>query len=393
MKPILIKVMICFSFLLFFSNALSATAVEWTGDGDGIFWSDPNNWDTGAVPDFGSEVVLPENSGQIYFDVEFASLSTLIIHSGVKLRILESNSLYLSIDDYLLFPYDTITLVNRGHLQNDGQLFIFNGIGGGIWNYGTIINTGHLHVRNFLTASLYNSGTVENINNGVMELFSFENEAIIARGTFYNNAIINTIGEQSGSNSGIAVYGNFMNDLNGEINIRYSIRGLYVAFNGSMVNLGHIEIEGDNYYNSFINVQSEGSFLNGNTGQLSLNNGQAMHGISIGENCSFTNEGNLEIRSVDSEYGIYVSESGTFTNLENGASPTIGVFNDGEVENSGVINISDALVGIENNFTFNNLEGGSLQISAIEDHGIYNGYSAEFKNEAASIRCMWRYCL
>ena len=60
----------------------------WNGDGDGINWSDPDNWDTDMVPGSSDEVKIEIDSTVIQSGENFA-IQSLNLTNGARLNIEE----------------------------------------------------------------------------------------------------------------------------------------------------------------------------------------------------------------------------------------------------------------------------------------------------------------
>jgi len=371
MKPILMKANLCFSFFIFFISSLSATPVFWNGNGDGVFWNDPDNWSTGEVPGYGSDVELPQNFGQIYYNEENTIIASLDILSGTDLRILEGNTLHL----YKLLPDNSTnySIENHGHFQNDGHVIIYNETGGGIQNHENFQNFGILDVTNFLHHSLWNSGLFENLNGGTMELSSSDRNSIYSQQTFYNNGDIFLYESDSGL-GGINVNSDFLNDINGTISIGSIEGGITII--GNFRNKGHIEFSEWNYATSSIVLSSNGNFINESSGHLIIDGYQNNQSIFLGDGCFFTNAGHVELNNEESSWAVYINGLATFTNLENATlemkSEMTVVLNYGDFKNSGMVTISNAQTGILNYSSFINHQGGIIEISDSSFNGITN---------------------
>jgi len=384
MKPILMKAMICFIFFLLVINTLFATAINWTGDGDGVYWSDPANWNTGTVPVSGSYVELTQDSGEIYYDMGYSVIANLIIESGSELQILADNILRVryNTNDIPLYYY---AVDNHGILQNNGELNVYNAEGAGIRNNNTIDNYGLLNIFNLHGSSIFNLGEANNFTNGRMHLRSRNGTSINSIGSFYNDGEIHLY-EHESDGGGIHSQGDFINNLNGEILFGASNRGLIVS--GYLENAGLIEFEDGNYSLSNIDLRTNASFLNKSSGDLIINSNQNIVGISILAGCFFTNMGQIEFNNNGGTFSaIVIFETGTFVNMTNGnleiQDVMDGLVNLGEFENNGIISISNADTAIINNSLFKNQGGGLIEVTDILSQGIDN--SGHFINEDATL--------
>jgi len=386
MRPIFMKTFFCISFSFLFIKSLSALPVYWVGNGDGINWSDPENWNMGVIPGFTSDVTIPPNSGQIYYDMQNQYIASLSISDGNEFRILAGKTLNLLENepvDYYFEDPDRYLISNRGSLQNDGQLILFNARGGGIYNDSNIENFGTVRITNHRGRSIWNLGSFNNIENGVLELYSHGSEYINTGSRFYNNNEI-FLFESGPETDGIFIDGFFTNDIQGVIHLDLLQDGILI--DGQMRNMGNIDCSKQH---NAIHLLEFANFINDSTGQLNINGCQSNFGISMRSHSFFTNNGNIEIINAESERGITIDQLAIFINNESISIECdnfcTAINNQGIFENNKLLTISGANYGISNNSYFTNKDEAIIEISDCTNMGIYNFIGGEFENEAATI--------
>ena len=84
-------------FMAFLSVSLSAVAQkEFTGEGDGYSWIDPNNWSDNSVPEQGDDIYISGFSVYIdYSDVVYGTLNLSYAHLATQSSIMLSGDLYV----------------------------------------------------------------------------------------------------------------------------------------------------------------------------------------------------------------------------------------------------------------------------------------------------------
>ncbi len=220
------------------AQASIPSPVVWTGDGDGVNWSDAANWLSGVKPTqndcCGGVINIFGNGVTVHLDENFAGFFVLNIGEGVTLIIdseitmthngfdipatinndgtlvvevggildnrgtLNNNGIIINngdIDNDFSFSF----LSNDGVINNNGDIYVGGGaafnnnISGtvnnnvdgfiGIGNFGSsslnnfgVINNDGL-IRNDVIINNFGSGVINNNDGGVIENFSFETEA------------------------------------------------------------------------------------------------------------------------------------------------------------------------------------------------------------------------
>jgi len=94
----------------FFSfNSIQATTITWLG-GDSA-WDNPSQWDTGTVPSYGDDVIIPSGYVRIY-NGDFETATSVEVQSAARLRIYGGGTLEIS------------GAVNNDGLHNMGRVYI-----------------------------------------------------------------------------------------------------------------------------------------------------------------------------------------------------------------------------------------------------------------------------
>ena len=94
---------LCWLGIAFSSSAQLQLNATWTGNGDAINWSDPNNWDTTTVPcNFEStvefDVTIPDNSSVTFDVIDPCEIKTFTLRNDATLKLLEDTSLTVLAD-------------------------------------------------------------------------------------------------------------------------------------------------------------------------------------------------------------------------------------------------------------------------------------------------------
>ena len=238
-----------------------ADTTYWHGEGDGVNWSDPQNWSTNTVPSNNDTIIINGSSVKhsvVHLDINVTTISFLYItiDSNSTLEIEKKSNLILrnffsnygtinnfgnvtivfngepfqlgEIDNHGIFNNNGIvhnlayfdnfaTVSNDGLIVNNGLLYqvgIMN-------NNGLLNNTGFAQIEDFVTdATIVNSGSMNNKKLLVSDGLIYNNQD----GIIKNNGILNNIGFE-GFNF-LANKGLIENELNGIINNRVLLENL-----------------------------------------------------------------------------------------------------------------------------------------------------------------------
>ncbi len=283
--------------ILLFTTILavfSANAqLTWVGNGDGVSWNDPNNWDPDIVPTSTDDVTIPNG---------FSVVSQG--SSACKSLLLEGT---------LEIQWGRMTLYNGASI-----------------NTGTLINKDEFIMNS--AAAFTNNGTFTNMVPGEISGGSFTNGA---SGTFSNTGSFMTGLTNNGSfdnNGGIFSgslnnNGSFTNRNNGDFKhygtgtntqtLTNENNTLFFIFFGGFTNSGTIQ------NNGYLRTETSSSFINNGT----INNNNSLHFQSPMIN-------NDSIINAVSKYIIFNISSPPFNN-------------NGVVQNSG----SFQFIGLNNNST------------------------------------------
>ncbi len=371
----------------------SAVTVTWTGNGDGITWEDPLNWNTGQKPTTMQDVVIIADS---------VSMSSL--HSVNSLRIVDgalhisstalfqtngsrntnpfyaltlvSSSLYVSGEYYIINSQSVMAIdessrlviesggqidvdggsgqngvVNSGllHIKNNGALIIRNKqCNRGIHNNARVLNEGGIDIGGSgISESIFNYTEANFDNYGSLYLRNAANSAIknfAEDAAFFNNyssGIINV-------NSVIDSRGNFGNSgtilckSQEEDQFRIFEQGSYFQ-NFGLIKLCPTRLRSIATFNASLFVNEIGGRIETDDSCPAI----ASTGYKISVSASFHNYGNitLHLNHFSSGFGI----SSTFINdgivsIADAKSSSITIAETGYFENSnsGQINIVGA---------------------------------------------------
>ncbi len=363
----------------FFSQAQTAT---WTGNDDGTNWDVFGNWSFagGGGFDKSTAFTIPSN----------ATGPTTAFRPSIDIGSLnvESNAT-ATVPSGFTINVDGSSLSEKGIL-NDGSLT----------NAGGIIN-----VYDTAKDGIDNNGTFNNKAGGEINIDNSGGDGIdVGDGTFNNEGNIN-IGQITGNidNIGIKNESNFDNscEINinntGESGIHNMPTGIFtnssiinIGTNGSPSNIKTFGIQNENIFNNKGSISADhtmndgirntsGIFTNSATINIGLNGVVKKDGIDNNAG-TFNNNGtinteNTESNGINSESPFY--NKGTI-NIDNTGANGIAVEDD-IFTNAATINIGtngtlDNIVGhgISNTATFNNKNGGEINIDNTFLQGIAN---------------------
>ncbi len=312
-----------FSFILFFIllEMPQGLATTHTWLGGNAAWDDPNQWDTGTIPNETDEVIIPSGTARI-FPGDTGLANSLHVHQGANLRLYTGG--ILKITDAV----NTDAFFNEGRAYIYGELYITNvsrtsnlNTARGIYNvdffycssnaYVLLENIDNDAINNYTNGYFYNNG-------GTFDIYGLSNDGIYNRAFFGNTGTINIDANNSYPNKGIVNHGDFRNYPAGVIDIQgggaagfgnYSISSV----SNSLYNDGALSINNSNR----MGLENGGVFVNHRNGVLTTENSSSS---------GFYNQGSGE---VDNLGFIGSSNSGVF-----------GLFNLGEINNDGSIDIS-----------------------------------------------------
>lgn len=325
---------ICLVFLLL-KIELSASSITWDGGGDGISWSDAQNWDCNCLPNTSDDVSIPVffslsniqisgnysvNQLNCWSDLTVNSGSSLTTHAWTYFQpgstVTVNGILNFNNCDEIWFRADngfSSQLVNNGIINlTDSQLYFFSNNGIGV---PSLENNGTLIINNALSFILY---AINMDNNAVL---TNNTSGII---TISANLGLNMLG--AGTSALFENYGTFT--CNG-------ISSFRSTFNHST---------GVMNFNSFVNI-------------FDLYNRTPLEVYSI-----FTNEGEINLTNpqMNAYYGLVIQPTGTLN-----STGTLNIVAQRyPVENNGIAQISGNTVlnASSNNLSFGIRNLGSLTI-------------------------------
>lgn len=297
-----------FYFLLFSTfqiNITTAATITWNGNS--ASWEDPSQWDTGTVPTFGDDVIIPSGTARIYSGYS-AKVRSVHVENGAYLRIYSGG--VLSIDESI-----------SDGLYNEGRVYVYGDLG--------ITNTND---RGIFTNNYFYAAPGSNITTKTISGAALENGS---SGYFYNRG---TIDMYDLSGDGIINNDRFRN--NGEINIEVNVN-----IDDCILNLDDFR----NFSNGEINIEDGDGIQNGNSTNTSAHI-RNYGGIFLHD--SFEGLNNL---------GVFTNYDGAVLEVDN---PTFnGIINqaDAEIFNFGEIVVNEGFDGVLNRGYISN--SGDIQIN------------------------------
>ncbi len=352
-----------FLFAIIASQVLSAQNFIFDGDGDGMSWSDPANWNTNAVPTDSAYVTIPNGYSVVLDGPTDVLLNDLFVVEGGELTIPDSVVLRLVnfVDggdtrypinvEGLLINHGTILAENLIHLVMQVNVT-------GIFRNHGLVDVQHISPSTNQNAIFFNNNVIENYETGRFRFFdigrwSLDNrDSLINDGEWYvdsmskrtfvnegyveNNGLmvfkrLGPVGNdvaivQVGASQGFHNYGTikllelnrgiqFLNDtFYNHVNARIIADEIYnssiVSDNntGTFINDGSIKVS-----NAFDGIYIiKGDFVNAGSGKIHIEKTERF-GLGVVSGNEFLNEGRLQIYQTN-EAGIVTSISADFIN-------------------------------------------------------------------------------
>ena len=351
------------------------TKNAWIGN-ESSDWHDPANWSRNAVPDVNTDVRIRQATYDPIIS-DYATAKTILIHKGVSLTLVSGSTLDVS-------STGDNAIYNQGTITNNGSISLTDA-DDGLVNSGTIQNNGNLNINN-IVLGITNVGTFNNNSEGLVDISNSTNEGI------HNNGlgIFTNIGNIVISNSGTGIfnYKTFNNNNGGVINIdNTNSNGIYNP-GGSFTNESTINISNTNGHG----LQNSSNFINNLGGDIEISNTDASYDGIYNNSISANFDNYAQITISNTNNGISQYWGGDFSNhatgeiyIDNTSSSGI-LHNSPSFNNSGSIHIgataSIGAYGIQNQNTFNNNADGVINIDNTADDGIIHE-SGTFTNAAA----------
>jgi len=412
------------SILLLSNAALCSTWIGGTGN-----WSNPNNWDTGQIPNVNDQVYIFSGTVNVHKNAACSRLALypgaqLTIHEEVSLEVFGNSGLYFVELDGTVKIFGQLIVSNiafsfspnygikiGGNIENNGLIktegladkgiditasgvlenemdIIIEGAQFGLMVQGTLINRNSIEVHDVEEHGIRNLGTFDNSNGHIL----IDNAGNVG---FSNETAFTNEGEIYIYNSGVAGFvstvssNGFTNSSQGVVRIEnYEVFGM--SINPTLKNYGEITIHGnDNQMSTSFGLYTIGNGYNYATGEIKIYDFSG-NGFNIAS--LFKNYGFIDI-DVDEDH-VGISNSGNFRNLGTGRvridafDTATGFRND---PNGLAVNQSNIYIDSEGDNSLNNMGifrnrfGGLLQIDNNNNTNIRNAEQAVFLNRNARI--------
>ena len=274
MKRILQFSLLCIFSLWPLACMISQT-ITWTGSGDGVNWSDKNNWDLGVLPSGNSYVVINGVPGGVKVDLVVPLVSAIDC----------INSLLVVSDSLTVSNTDTVCIrLTNSNLEISAVTQIMNGDEFSIHLDATsqVMVSSELTVKQPGSVGVHNEGTIFIQQSGTI---TFEDVSTLA---LRNNAVLTLAGEMT------------------------VLRTTGILNNGTFTiqPMGKLMFDNKNSLHTFPAFFNQGDLMN--QGLLSINDFGGEGILQQGLTSSITNDGLIIIDSTD-EQAIYLN-GGVITN-------------------------------------------------------------------------------
>lgn len=352
-----------FAYIILFCSITSADAATITWLGGSGAWDDPSRWDTGTVPGYGDDVIIPSGYCRVYSGV-YASATSVEVHSSGRLYINNGGELEIS------------GTVNNDALHNMGRVYIHGFLAindvsrtSSVYSAKAIKNEryiysyseSYINIKYIDDIGIYNVASTSYFRiQGGLTIYQVDNTGIWNEDRFYNYGTINI--NDSGVSSGFLIYSkdDFRNMSSGIINLNSDNYGgiSNTSTSAPFRNYGEINIDGVE-----VGINNSAELTNYSEAHINVENAGAS-GFWNRKGATITNDGDLFVR--DSNAGIY-NYGKLITNNSFVVFFTIqGIrnFADGRIENSHHLIVeSTGPIDIENDGDIYNFNGGYFQIT------------------------------
>lgn len=320
----------------------------WTGSGDGITWSDGDNWSEGYEPLECQEVII---------DLP----STLVKHisgDSAKIRKLSINlaSITLEIEPSAQLIIEDQGITTTGQIINDGNLIINNSVNTAVEIMGQIDNNGILEIENAGNYGIRIHPLKKLINTGTVEI-----HGNIINSAIYNEAELNNL-----------VMGYL--HIHSIPTTTACIEVESGAFFGTITNEGSILLENGQY--GIYNINPTSELVNLPNGSITIQN-ISKSAIANGK---FDNEGIIEVDEVTEIALLNVNNSVNTGKISISNIDSTGIDVQGTFANLDTVLISNTIYGVEVSGTEYDNQGVT-DISMSLRNGINISAGALYRNQ------------
>ena len=250
-------------FVFISTSTLLSQTIMWNGGAGN--WDDTANWDCGCIPGPTNLVIIPPASAVTIEPGTNAMAERLNIDTSASV---ENN------DTLTVGSSGNNSLVNEGTFTNNGHIFVTDGVGVGIRNFGTFINNATIKTDSIDATAISSEGGPGEIaifhNYGEIDVVGPPSRLLVNNSSyahFFNhpNALINIVGGDVFGNALTVTNFGFI-DNHGTINcLRGELSGSGRMRNCAEVNIHHpLSQPGDGLFIA--------TFINEPTGTLSIKN-------------------------------------------------------------------------------------------------------------------------
>ena len=369
----MIRVLLIFLLITYLSTANYSQTITWTGAGDGINWSDANNWDLNTTPGSINDVIIPSGF-----------TSRINATFGVNAVVVQNNA---------ILEWNSTLTVTTSVTVNSGGAIEWNS---GTFSNGTLDNNGLIRVLGASSKALINGATINNSNSMV-----WEGAGVLT----LNDGIINNLGlidlqigsiiQQTGVGGIINNQGTFRKSVDGNIN---SSINLPFTNSGTIeVLLGTLSFTNDVSLNSGTYSVLENAFLrfSGSTALDGVIASDIAGQFVLSGVLTISNTVNLDIggAGLDIE-AISITGGGTLVNdntINFISASSKALIGGTTIENNGTLNWLGSGIFTFNDGTLNNLSGALMDLqvgSTIQQTGtggIINNEGALLKSTSGSV--------
>lgn len=343
----------------FAQAGFSQVQINWNGDYSNQ-WDFHLNWTPNIVPNGGVYVVIESNDNDVY-PILFGDYAI----NGIG--IFSSASLTIS-------PNASLTTKD---------VFFLGGESTGFYNDGFVTNHGTLNIGTDSPSSgdraLWNNGDFTNGQSGTININKAEEYGILSLSYFLNQGDI-VIGDESSPNMdtglGVIASSSFTNQSTGSIEINRSIDEAILISQGTLTNLGSIDIGNSHATGAKGIFVSSGSLDNESGASITI---EDVSSIGIDNDGIFNNKSTISFALPSGTNSL--KNSGTFSNSTsssllsfNSSVSTTELNNTGTFYNYGDIDIgqttSPGMSGLDSSGPFTNYSSGTIKIDRASNYGL-----------------------